>query len=109
MLHNQWWEFNTHRQCRRATDQYLQVGKLSDVFGRKGVLLTCYAIFGFGTLMRLVLFHGLLPDKSNYCSGLGRTLWQVILGRAIAGVGGSGMTVIVSIIVTGNLVGFCLL
>ena len=30
-------------------------------------------------------------------------MWQVIVGRIVAGVGGAGMTVIVSILITGKV------
>ncbi|KAI9848175.1 MAG: hypothetical protein M1837_000849 [Sclerophora amabilis] len=59
-------------------------GKLSDVFGRKEVLLSSYSLFAIGSLI----------------CGLGQTMWQVIFGRAVAGIGGAGMTVIVSILIT---------
>jgi hypothetical protein len=35
-------------------------------------------------------------------SGVGNTMWQVIAGRVISGVGGAGMTVLVSILITGK-------
>lgn len=39
---------------------------------------------------------------NNACSGAGGTLGQVIAGRAIGGMGGAGMTSLVSIIITGS-------
>jgi hypothetical protein len=60
------------------------VGKLSDIFGRKAVLLVCYGLFALGT---------------SLC-GSGQTMWQVIVGRSIAGLGGAGMGVIVAIVIT---------
>ncbi|KXN88566.1 Vacuolar membrane amino acid uptake transporter fnx2 [Leucoagaricus sp. SymC.cos] len=66
-------------------------GKLSDIFGRKAVLLSAYAIFAFGSL----------------ACGLARNLDQLILGRALAGIGGGGMTTIVSIILS-DVVPLCL-
>jgi hypothetical protein len=38
-------------------------------------------------------------DKQH--SGIGSTLWQVILGRVVSGIGGAGMTALVSILITG--------
>lgn len=35
-------------------------------------------------------------------SGVGNTMWQVIVGRVISGVGGAGMTALVSILITGE-------
>lgn len=60
------------------------VGKLSDIFGRKSVLLVSYALFALGCTI----------------CGVGQSMWQVIAGRAIAGLGGAGMTVIVSVLIT---------
>jgi MFS family permease len=60
------------------------VGKLSDIFGRKNVLIVCYGLFTIGCTI----------------CGIGQTMWQVIVGRSIAGLGGAGMTVIVSILIT---------
>ena len=52
------------------------VGKLSDVFGRKGFLLTCYATFGFGTVIRLV-------PGCFCCMGLTVTVgWAKISGKS---------------------------
>ena len=36
-------------------------------------------------------------------SGAGKELWQVALGRAISGLGGAGMTSLVSVLITGNV------
>lgn len=60
------------------------VGKLTDIFGRKPVLLTCYFLFTAGVGF----------------SGIAQAFWQVVLGRSIAGIGGAGMSVIVSILIT---------
>lgn len=60
------------------------VGKLSDIFGRKNVLLVCYVLFAIGCAL----------------CGSGQTLWQVIAGRSISGLGGAGMTVVVAILIT---------
>lgn len=60
------------------------VGKFSDIFGRKTVLLVCYSLFALG---------------SGLC-GLGQSMWQVIAGRSIAGLGGAGMSVIVAVVIT---------
>ncbi|KAL2061394.1 hypothetical protein VTL71DRAFT_7667 [Oculimacula yallundae] len=59
-------------------------GKLSDVYGRKGVLLASYVLFAVGSVG----------------SGIGQAMWQVIAGRVVAGLGAAGMTVIVSILIT---------
>ncbi|KAL8725694.1 MAG: hypothetical protein Q9166_007208 [cf. Caloplaca sp. 2 TL-2023] len=59
-------------------------GKLSDIFGRKPALLLGYAIFGVGCL---------------FC-GLARNMNELIAARAFAGIGGGGMTTVVSILMS---------
>lgn len=59
-------------------------GKMSDIYGRKSCLQTAYILFALGTAM----------------SGLGRSMGQVIVGRAVQGAGGAGMVSMVSIIIT---------
>ncbi|KAF2032176.1 MFS general substrate transporter [Setomelanomma holmii] len=59
-------------------------GKLSDIFGRKECLLFGYLIFGIG---------------STFC-GLARTMGELIAARAFAGIGGGGMTVCVSVLLS---------
>lgn len=60
------------------------LGKLSDIFGRKTCLLTCYAIFALGCLF----------------SGIATSMTQLIAARALAGVGGGGMTALVTMIMS---------
>ncbi|KAK6531762.1 hypothetical protein TWF694_002931 [Orbilia ellipsospora] len=57
-------------------------GKLSDIFGRKSLLLFAYTLFGAGC----------------FWIGISKDFWQVIVGRAISGVGGAGMMSLVSIL-----------
>ncbi|PFH47894.1 hypothetical protein AMATHDRAFT_66575 [Amanita thiersii Skay4041] len=59
-------------------------GKLSDIFGRKSCLLSAYVIFSIGSL---------------FC-GLSTTMMQLILSRGLAGIGGGGMSTMVSIIMS---------
>ncbi|KAF4549679.1 Multidrug resistance protein fnx1-like protein 2 [Elsinoe fawcettii] len=59
-------------------------GKLSDIFGRKSCLLFAYLIFGLGCL---------------FC-GIARDINELIAARAFAGIGGGGMTTIVSILLS---------
>ncbi|KAL1611919.1 hypothetical protein SLS60_000142 [Paraconiothyrium brasiliense] len=59
-------------------------GKLSDIFGRKSCLLFAYVMFGLG---------------STLC-GLARNIEELIAARAFAGIGGSGMTTITSILLS---------
>lgn len=59
-------------------------GKMSDIFGRKSALLFGYAIFGIGCL---------------FC-GLARNMNELIAARAFSGIGGGGMTTVVSILMS---------
>ena len=59
-------------------------GKLSDLFGRKPCLLFAYSVFGLGCL---------------FC-GLARNMTELILARAFSGIGGGGMTTVVSIMLS---------
>ncbi|KAL9098568.1 MAG: hypothetical protein Q9163_005802 [Psora crenata] len=59
-------------------------GKLSDIFGRKAALIFAYSIFGLGCLL----------------CGLARSMDELIAARAFAGVGGGGMTTVVSILMS---------
>ena len=57
---------------------------MSDIYGRKAALQASYILFTVGTA----------------ASGLGQSMGQVIVGRAIQGAGGAGMISLVSIIIT---------
>lgn len=57
-------------------------GKLSDIFGRKACLLYAYVIFGIGCVL----------------CGVARDMKSLIAARAFQGVGGGGMTTVVSIL-----------
>ncbi|KAJ5759010.1 hypothetical protein N7520_006166 [Penicillium odoratum] len=59
-------------------------GKLSDIFGRKPCLLFAYAIFGLG----------------NLGCGLSRNINELIAARVLQGIGGGGMTTVVSILMS---------
>ena len=59
-------------------------GKLSDIFGRKTCLLIAYAIFGVAGLL----------------CGLSQNIGQLIGARLLQGVGGGGMSTVVSILLS---------
>lgn len=59
-------------------------GKLSDIFGRKECLLFAYSVFGIGCLG----------------CGLAQSMLQLCVSRAVAGVGGAGMTSVVAILIS---------
>ncbi|KAK1833433.1 major facilitator superfamily-domain-containing protein [Podospora conica] len=58
--------------------------KLSDIYGRKPLVLIAYSILVLGCII----------------VGAGGNMWQVVLGRVLTGTGTSGMTVLVSILIT---------
>jgi len=58
-------------------------GKLSDIYGRKSLLLLAYGLFGSGCLF----------------VGIGSSMPELIVGRVISGLGASGMTTLVSILI----------
>jgi MFS family permease len=59
-------------------------GRLSDIIGRKGALLTALTFFGSGTIL----------------CGLAPSMGTLIVARAIAGIGGGGIMTVSSITVT---------
>ncbi|KAJ6479889.1 member of the major facilitator superfamily [Mycena vitilis] len=59
-------------------------GKMSDIFGRKACLLFAYTVFALGCL----------------CCSFAETLPQLIFARGLAGIGGGGMSTVVSIIMS---------
>ncbi|KAI0125632.1 major facilitator superfamily domain-containing protein [Xylariales sp. AK1849] len=81
-LQNSSWLFIGFMLAGSATQSLY--GKLSDIFGRKALLLSCYGLFAIGCAL----------------VGVGQTMWQVILGRVISGSGGAGMTVLAALIIT---------
>ncbi|KAI0146708.1 major facilitator superfamily domain-containing protein [Pestalotiopsis sp. NC0098] len=78
-LENSSWLFIGFMLAGLATQSLY--GKLSDIFGRKPLLLLSYGLFAIGC-------------------GAGQSLWQVIIGRVVSGSGGAGMTVLVALIIT---------
>ncbi|PGH13873.1 hypothetical protein AJ80_06142 [Polytolypa hystricis UAMH7299] len=59
-------------------------GRLSDIFGRKACLLFAYTVFGLGCI---------------FC-GVARDMKELIAARVFQGIGGGGMTTVVSIIMS---------
>ncbi|OTB06738.1 hypothetical protein M426DRAFT_258408 [Hypoxylon sp. CI-4A] len=77
-LENSSWLFVSFLLAGVATQSLY--GKLSDIYGRKPVLLVSYALFAIG-------------------SGAGQSMWQVIVGRVISGSGGAGMMSLAAVII----------
>lgn len=88
-------EFNVSREISWLGTSYLLTqtgfqplyGKCSDIFGRKPATLFASAVFLIGSLL----------------CGLSRTFTQLCLARALAGIGGGGLTTMATI-VTSDLV-----
>ncbi|KAF1981182.1 MFS general substrate transporter, partial [Aulographum hederae CBS 113979] len=59
-------------------------GALSSIYGRKPVLTASYLLFAVGCLL----------------CGVAPTFWMVLLGRVVSGIGGAGMYVLVTVIIT---------
>ncbi|KAK2044717.1 major facilitator superfamily transporter [Colletotrichum somersetense] len=59
-------------------------GKLSDVYGRRALLMVAYTLFAIGCVL----------------VGVGRTMWQVVVGRVISGSGGSALNVLGLLLIT---------
>ncbi|GKT45490.1 vacuolar membrane-associated protein iml1 [Colletotrichum spaethianum] len=66
-----------------------QYGKLSDIYGRRALLMVAYALFSIGCSQ----FRSALV-------GVGRTMWQVVVGRVISGSGGSALNVLGLLLIT---------
>ncbi|KAK9241882.1 major facilitator superfamily domain-containing protein [Lipomyces tetrasporus] len=56
-------------------------GKISDIFGRKSVLIACNVMFGVGSIL----------------CGLAPNMWFLVFARVVAGCGGGGLTSLTSI------------
>ncbi|CAK7220306.1 hypothetical protein SCUCBS95973_004114 [Sporothrix curviconia] len=59
-------------------------GRLSDIFGRKVILVGCLLVFLFGGIL----------------SGVSRNMSMLIVSRAIAGIGGGGIITMVNIVIS---------
>jgi hypothetical protein len=49
-----------------------------------------------------VLLRGECYPHQDF-SGIGKTYWQILVGRAISGIGASGMVALTSIVITGTI------
>lgn len=89
-------------------------GKLSDIFGRKALLLIAYSFYCVGGLLGSVRHPAPMPYDSRFMArinimirsltrdrGLGFSFWSVLIGRAIAGIGNAGITVLISTLIVG--------
>ncbi|KAK3305409.1 major facilitator superfamily domain-containing protein [Chaetomium strumarium] len=81
-LENSSWLITSFALAGAATQTLY--GKLSDIYGRKTLVIAAYVIFVAGCAI----------------VGVGQTMWQVVLGRVISGAGASGMAGLVSILIT---------
>ena len=81
-LHDSSWLMTSFALAQAVTQPLY--GKLSDIYGRKAMLILAYTLFALG--LALV--------------GIGQSMTALILGRVISGAGSSGMTSLVSILIT---------
>ena len=81
-LHDSSWLLTSFALAQAATLPLY--GKLSDIYGRKSLLLLAYVLFALG----------------NFLVGIGGSMSELIIGRVITGLGASGMTALVSILIT---------
>ncbi|KAI0426279.1 major facilitator superfamily transporter [Xylaria sp. FL1042] len=58
--------------------------KLSDVYGRRVLLVFCYGLFGIGCAI----------------IGISQSMWHAVLGRVLSGSGGSGMANLALVLIT---------
>ncbi|KAH7087357.1 major facilitator superfamily domain-containing protein [Paraphoma chrysanthemicola] len=81
-LHDSSWLMTSFALAQAATQP--MYGKLSDIYGRKTMLVLAYALFAIGMVL----------------VGVGQSMSTLIAGRVISGAGSSGMTTLVSILIT---------
>ncbi|KAK3320358.1 major facilitator superfamily domain-containing protein [Cercophora scortea] len=81
-LENSTWLITSFTLAGAATQT--MYGKLSDIYGRKPLVISAYIIFIIGC----------------FIVGIGQTMGQVILGRVISGAGSAGMGALVSVLIT---------
>lgn len=67
-------------------------GKLSDIYGRKPMLIIAYMSYIVGGIL----------------AGAGFAFWGVLLGRSLCGVGNAGITVLISTLIVGKFYLFAL-
>ncbi|GKT93582.1 major facilitator superfamily transporter [Colletotrichum tofieldiae] len=82
-LENSSWLFVAFALAGAATQTLY--GKLSDIYGRRALLMVAYTLFSIGCAL----------------VGVGRTMWQVVVGRVISGSGGSALNVLGLLLITG--------
>ncbi|KAA8573503.1 hypothetical protein EYC84_005088 [Monilinia fructicola] len=80
-LGNAGWLISSYTLAMCATQSLY--GKLSDIYGRKDMILASYVFFALGCAI----------------CGLGWNLPAVVVGRVVAGVGGAGINCLVSIVI----------
>ncbi|TDZ24827.1 Vacuolar membrane amino acid uptake transporter fnx2 [Colletotrichum orbiculare MAFF 240422] len=81
-LENSSWLFVAFALAGAATQALY--GKLSDVYGRRSLLMVAYMLFAIGCAL----------------VGVGQTMWQVVVGRVISGSGGSALNVLGLLLIT---------
>jgi len=94
------WQAERHIRPQTASPagiRFLRLGK-SDMVR----LLT--VIHPIWTVLAVITIRGPgLANQRPIYSGLGREMWQVILGRAISGIGGAGTITVAAVIIAGTV------
>ncbi|KAI8304860.1 major facilitator superfamily transporter [Colletotrichum sp. SAR11_59] len=81
-LENSSWLFVAFALAGAATQTLY--GKLSDIYGRRALLMVAYLLFAVGCAV----------------VGVGGTMWQVVVGRVVSGSGGSSLNVLGLLLIT---------
>ncbi|KAF2127802.1 MFS general substrate transporter [Dothidotthia symphoricarpi CBS 119687] len=81
-LHDSSWLLTSFALAQAASQPLY--GKISDIYGRKSLLLLAYTLFAVGCGM----------------VGMGTSMSHLIVGRVVSGAGSAGMTALVSILIT---------
>jgi MFS family permease len=77
---------------------------MCDIYGYKSLLLIAYFVFAVGCAITYVKNypHPIKKPLLNHLHrGTAGSIWTAIAGRFLSGAGGSGMTDMVSVIITG--------
>lgn len=95
---------NRHQSVRQVVHLLMraQYGKVSDIYGRRKCLVFCWTVFGLGCLLVYLRKIFDLRMSLTIARGVGQTYWQIILGRAISGIGSAGKIALTSIVVAGE-------
>lgn len=92
-----------HRYLLTVTSFQPLYGKLSDIFGRKQALLFAYSVFGIGALLCGLARNMNELIAARVSAKVNRLSESIVFAngkQALAGIGGGGMTTVVSILLS---------